>query len=89
MCNMISYILKHSLFQNKRVFNILFLLRLLSEMRPCWYAVDKIPFKEMWPDDIYWFPLFLKGVKFSGYFKFEGHDNILDYSLKEVEQLPK
>ncbi|KAL4239744.1 Nudix (Nucleoside diphosphate linked moiety X)-type motif 1 [Mactra antiquata] len=60
-----------------------------NEMRPCWYAVDKIPLKEMWPDDKYWFPMFLKGSKFSGYFKFEGHNKILEYDLKEVEKLPE
>ena len=57
-------------------------------MKPCWFSVDNIPFKEMWPDDILWFPLFLKGVKFSGYFLFEGHDQIVDYKLTEVDELP-
>ncbi|XP_045211326.2 oxidized purine nucleoside triphosphate hydrolase-like [Mercenaria mercenaria] len=58
-----------------------------QEMRPSWFSIDNIPFKEMWPDDILWFPLFLKGVKFSGYFRFEGHDKILDYTLKEVDEI--
>lgn len=57
-------------------------------MRPRWFPTSQIPYKEMWPDDIYWFPLFLKGCKFSGFFKFEGHDTILDYTLKEVNELP-
>ena len=66
------------------IFSILF----ISEMRPCWFQVDKIPYSEMWPDDKHWFPLFLQGSKFSGYFKFEGHDNIIDYKLEKVEQIP-
>ena len=59
----------------------------VSEMAPRWFSVDQIPYSEMWPDDKHWFPLFLQGSKFSGYFKFEGHDNILDYKLEKVEQL--
>lgn len=61
----------------------------VSEMRPCWYSFDEIPFKDMWPDDIDWFPLLLKGAKFSGYFKFEGHDKIIDFTLQEVDKLPE
>ena len=53
-------------------------------MRPQWYSVDAIPYDKMWPDDRYWFPIFLRGGKFSGYFKFEGHDNIISHTLKEV-----
>ncbi|XP_013408505.1 7,8-dihydro-8-oxoguanine triphosphatase [Lingula anatina] len=58
-----------------------------EEMRPQWYNIHSIPFNDMWPDDKYWFPIFLKGAKFSGYFKFEGHNNILKTELKEVEKL--
>lgn len=59
-----------------------------QEMRPSWFLNTEIPFKEMWPDDILWFPFLLEGSKFSGYFKFEGHDKILDYTLQEVDNLP-
>ena len=52
------------------------------------YTVDNIPYSEMWPDDKYWFPLFLKCSKFSGYFKFQGHDDILEHKLEEVNCLP-
>jgi 8-oxo-dGTP diphosphatase/2-hydroxy-dATP diphosphatase len=54
-----------------------------EEMRPQWFDQNCIPYKEMWPDDILWYPLFLAGKKFKGYFKFEGHDTILDYTLAE------
>uniref|UniRef100_V9LD01 Oxidized purine nucleoside triphosphate hydrolase n=1 Tax=Callorhinchus milii TaxID=7868 RepID=V9LD01_CALMI len=59
-----------------------------EEMRPQWFDLDAIPFDRMWPDDIYWFPLLLQKKKFQGYFKFQGHDTILDYTLQEVEELP-
>ncbi|XP_039631036.1 7,8-dihydro-8-oxoguanine triphosphatase [Polypterus senegalus] len=58
-----------------------------DEMKPQWFNCDKIPFHQMWPDDIYWFPLMLKKKKFLGYFKFQGHDIILEQKLEEVEHL--
>ncbi|KAM4632275.1 oxidized purine nucleoside triphosphate hydrolase [Discoglossus pictus] len=58
-----------------------------EEMRPQWFDLEKIPFDGMWPDDIYWMPLLLQKKKFLGYFKFEGHDLILDYTLEQVEDL--
>ncbi|XP_015675021.1 7,8-dihydro-8-oxoguanine triphosphatase [Protobothrops mucrosquamatus] len=58
-----------------------------DEMRPQWFDVDQIPFKEMWPDDIYWFPLLLRKKHFLGYFKFQGQKTILEYTLKEVEKM--
>ncbi|XP_071796795.1 oxidized purine nucleoside triphosphate hydrolase-like [Asterias amurensis] len=58
-----------------------------EEMRPQWFPHDGIPYKDMWPDDKLWIPWLLKGKKFKGYFKFEGHDNILDLQLDKVESL--
>ncbi|XP_076996559.1 oxidized purine nucleoside triphosphate hydrolase [Tamandua tetradactyla] len=58
-----------------------------EEMRPQWFQLDQIPFKDMWPDDSYWFPLLLQKKKFHGYFKFQGQDTILDYRLHEVERV--
>jgi 8-oxo-dGTP diphosphatase/2-hydroxy-dATP diphosphatase len=54
------------------------------EMRPQWFQTDQIPFPDMWPDDDFWFPMLLNNEKFEGYFKFEGHDKILDYTLKKL-----
>ncbi|XP_027730235.1 7,8-dihydro-8-oxoguanine triphosphatase [Vombatus ursinus] len=56
-----------------------------DEMRPQWFQLEQVPFSDMWPDDGYWFPLMLQKKKFHGYFKFQGHDTILDYTLNEVE----
>ncbi len=53
-----------------------------EEMRPQWFHIDEIPFSEMWQDDKYWFPLFLKNKKFKGRFLFDESDNVLEYELQ-------
>lgn len=58
-----------------------------EEMRPEWFETDRLPFGEMWPDDKYWFPLFLDGKKFTGKFLFGEGDSILDMKLEEVTNL--
>ena len=58
-----------------------------EEMKPKWFHVDEIPFKEMWPDDLHWMPLFLKGDKFKGRFLFGESDVILEKELTEVEEI--
>lgn len=55
-----------------------------DEMRPKWFNVDEIPFDNMWPDDKYWFPLFLQGKKFKGKFVFQGQDKILEHKLELI-----
>lgn len=56
-----------------------------EEMMPKWFHADSIPYADMWPDDIYWFPLFLERKKFRGRFLFGKTDAILEKELKEVE----
>jgi len=58
-----------------------------EEMKPQWFHVDEIPFKEMWPDDIHWIPLFLSGKKFKGKFLFGKSDVILEKELMEVKEI--
>lgn len=58
-----------------------------EEMKPEWFHIDKIPFKQMWPDDVYWMPLFLKGRKFKGKFLFGEENSILEKELEEVSSL--
>ncbi|XP_053327209.1 oxidized purine nucleoside triphosphate hydrolase [Spea bombifrons] len=58
-----------------------------EEMRPQWFELENIPYEGMWPDDRYWMPLLLQKKKFLGYFKFEGHDTILDYTLEQVDDV--
>lgn len=51
-----------------------------DEAIPMWFAVEAIPFDEMWEDDRYWLPHLLDGRPFSGYWLFDG-DRMLDYRL--------
>ena len=64
-----------------------------SEMKPKWFHVKEIPLDQMWPDDTYWMPLFLKGKKFRGKFVFdrpsseEYSSEIIEKFIEEVEEL--
>ncbi|KOX77507.1 7,8-dihydro-8-oxoguanine triphosphatase [Melipona quadrifasciata] len=58
------------------------------EMQPKWYNLKDIPFKQMWPDDEYWFPYMLRGQLFKGYFLYRGQDLILKYNIETMEELP-
>lgn len=55
-----------------------------EEMSPQWFKISEIPFKSMWPDDIYWIPLFLEGKKFKGDFVFENNDILLNHNLETL-----
>jgi 8-oxo-dGTP pyrophosphatase MutT (NUDIX family) len=37
-----------------------------EEMKPEWFAFDKIPYENMWADDSYWIPRALRGEKLNG-----------------------
>jgi len=56
-----------------------------EEMSPKWFHVDKIPFDKMWPDDIFWMPLFLSDKKFRAKFLFSGPP-YQDYGSKILEK---
>jgi 8-oxo-dGTP diphosphatase len=56
------------------------------EAAPLWTPLDRIPYACMWADDIMWFPLLLRGVRFRGYFIFDG-DQMLDSRLEETGAL--
>lgn len=64
-----------------------------EEMNPRWFHVDEIPFEQMWPDDIFWMPMFLEGKKFKGKFLFnkpsgsEYKSKILKKELIEVREI--
>lgn len=51
-----------------------------DEMRPEWFNLNQIPFKQMWEDDILWLPFVLAGKQLSGKFSFS-----LDNKLKSHE----
>ena len=52
-----------------------------EEMRPQWFALDAIPFKDMWPDDIFWLPKVLNGNLVKASFSFGEKDFILEQSV--------
>lgn len=52
-----------------------------EEMRPEWFDVDNIPYKQMFPDDKLWLPVFLEGKNFEAYFKFDEDFNVLEYNI--------
>jgi len=57
-----------------------------EEMRPQWFALDKIPYDSMWPDDKFWMPLLLAGKKFKGKFVFDKETKIISHHLEISEK---
>lgn len=55
-----------------------------EEMKPQWFKVNEVPFADMWPDDILWFPLFLENKKFHGEFNFKDQNNLIDYKIDVI-----
>ncbi len=53
-----------------------------EEMRPQWFAIDEIPYAEMWPDDTFWLPAFLKGKSCNGAFHFAPDGSVARQMLK-------
>ena len=58
-----------------------------EEMKPQWFNVNQIPYEKMWPDDIFWLPMFLENKKFNGKFVFDDQDNILEKELSQVNEI--
>ena len=53
-----------------------------EEMKPQWFAVEDIPYREMWEDDQYWLPLLLDEKKFKGEFIFNKNEKLVTHTLK-------
>lgn len=51
-----------------------------DEARPHWFALDALPFDEMWEDDRLWVPHVLARRRFAGRFLFD-QDRMLGHSL--------
>jgi len=43
-----------------------------AEAIPIWFAIDEIPFDQMWEDDRHWLPGALNGRSFDAWFIFDG-----------------
>ena len=55
-----------------------------EEMRPQWFKIKDIPFKEMWVDDEVWMPKAFAGALLKGSFMFNG-EKMEEYYLNEVK----
>lgn len=55
-----------------------------EEMAPKWFAIDSIPYEEMWADDPYWLPLVLQGKKLACEFHLDAKDQVSEYSIREI-----
>jgi len=58
-----------------------------EEMKPKWFKVKEMPFKEMWVDDEVWMPKVFAGALLKGSFMFGENEKIDDYYLEEVDSL--
>jgi 8-oxo-dGTP pyrophosphatase MutT (NUDIX family) len=52
-----------------------------EEMNPSWFKVADVPYKEMWPDDIFWLPNVLTGSTVKARFTFAEGDVITDQEV--------
>lgn len=57
-----------------------------EEMRPRFFEIDQIPYKQMWADDLYWLPALLEGRGILAHFHFNGEGRCLDHTLSLVER---
>ena len=59
-----------------------------EEMKPQWFHTNNIPFSDMWPDDVHWFPYLFDRKLFKGYFLFNSDENeIITHQLALVDSL--
>ena len=54
-----------------------------EEAVPLWTPIDRIPYPEMWADDVLWMPWLLAGRKFAGRALFDG-DTLLDQRFETL-----
>lgn len=55
-----------------------------EEMRPDWFKVNELPFKNMWPDDIYWLQDVLRGKLVRASFVFGKEDVVQNKEINFV-----
>lgn len=49
-----------------------------EEMNPRWFKEKNIPYQEMWDDDQYWLPHFIKERRFKASFVFNEENNVVE-----------
>lgn len=52
-----------------------------DEADPFWIEIEKIPYSDMWEDDMLWLPHVIKGKYIEGHFIFDG-DKMVSYDLE-------
>lgn len=55
-----------------------------EEMAPKWFAINQIPYDQMWSDDILWLPKVLNSHIVEGYFLFDEEQKMLEHEVREV-----
>lgn len=50
-----------------------------EEMKPSWFAIQDVPYNDMWADDSIWLPDVLKGGNVSLRFYFDENGSVLQY----------
>ncbi len=58
-----------------------------EEMKPEWFKIGDIPFKDMWPDDPFWLPKVIAGDFVRASFTFGDGDVILKQRVEVVDEL--
>lgn len=58
-----------------------------DEMAPKWFKFDKIPYDQMWEDDILWLPEVLKGNLIEADFLFDENQKMIEHKI--INGLPK
>ncbi|MGH7236933.1 MAG: 8-oxo-dGTP diphosphatase [Candidatus Saccharimonadales bacterium] len=58
-----------------------------EEMAPKWFKLSRVPYDEMWQDDIVWLPAVLRGKKLKTEFAFDENDQLISAKLTFVKNL--
>jgi len=56
-----------------------------DEAKPLWTPLDRIPYSEMWADDVHWLPGVIAGGSFRAFFTFDG-ERMLDHHVEWLEE---
>jgi 8-oxo-dGTP diphosphatase / 2-hydroxy-dATP diphosphatase len=58
-----------------------------DEMLPQWFPLTELPYKEMWPSDLYWLPAVLLGHTLTGMCRFNDEGTVVE-SFEMRRMLP-
>lgn len=55
-----------------------------EEMKPEWFSLDDVPYREMWDDDKLWYPLLFKRQPFRAEFWFGPDEKVIRHEIRPV-----